>query len=259
MSPHTILILGKELHGIPWESMPCLDGHSVSRLSSLYDLRERILMMKSPSDDSVPGFHIPCNTGTYILNPSSDLAKTQSRFEKPLSSLTSWSNIIDRTPSEAEFCNALTPSSCTGTSSPSPSSSLLLYFGHGSGGQYVRSRRIKRLRLSTSTTSKSSSASPSSTSCTHTSPALTPTCNTTLLFGCSSASLRTASEFEPFGTPKTYLAAGAPALLGSLWDVTDGDCDAFAGGVLERWGLLEKGACRESEAKKGGKLSLIHI
>jgi len=23
--------------------------------------------------------------------------------------------------------------------------------------------------------------------------------------------------------------------------------------VLERWGLLEKGACRESEAKKGGK------
>jgi len=76
-----------------------------------------------------------------------------------------------------------------------------------------------------------------------------PTCNTALLFGCSSASLRGASEFEPYGTPKTYLAAGAPALLGSLWDVTDGDCDAFAAGVLERWGLLQNGSCKVDSGK----------
>jgi separase len=234
-APHTILILDKQLHAFPWESMPCLGGRSVSRLSSLYDLRERILAMGIGHNTSShqPGFHISFDTGSYILNPSGDLAKTQSRFQKPLSSLP-WFNIIDRVPSEEEFLNCL--SDANSASSPS---SILLYFGHGSGAQYVRSRRIKRLRTKAPTLSR----------------APIPTCNTALLFGCSSASLREVSEFEPFGTPKTYLAAGAPALLGSLWDVTDGDCDAFSGGVLERWGLLEPGACKEIEAgkKKKGK------
>jgi separase len=233
-APHTILILDKQLHAFPWESMPCLEGHSVSRLTSLYDLRERILAMNSHDSIHELGFHISVESGSYILNPSGDLAKTHSRFQKPLSTLP-WTNIINRMPKEDEFLSCLNNSSTNETAH-----SMLLYFGHGSGAQYVRSRRIKRLR----TKSPSSTQPP------------TPTCNTALLFGCSSASLREVSEFEPFGTPKTYLAAGAPALLGSLWDVTDGDCDAFAGSVLERWGLLEPGACKEIEAgkKKKGKV-----
>lgn len=234
---HTILILDKQLHAFPWESLPCLDQRSVSRLSSLYDLRERILAMRQEPEALEPGYHIPIKTGTYILNPSGDLTKTQSRFEKPLSALHDWTSIIKQPPAEDAFLKALTPASAISpTSDSQSSSSLLLYFGHGSGAQYVRSRRIKRLR-----TQRQTNASPS------------VTCNTTLLFGCSSASLREVSEFEPYGTPKTYLAAGAPALLGSLWDVTDGDCDAFAGGVLERWGLLEKGACAQVESGKKKK------
>lgn len=53
------------------------------------------------------------------------------------------------------------------------------------------------------------------------------------------------------------MASGAPALLGSLWDVTDGDIDRFAGRVLERWGLLKRGSVEAQEgglaAAKGGK------
>lgn len=192
--------------------------------------------MRQQPEAPESGFHIPITTGTYILNPSRDLAKTQARFEKPLSALRSWSSMINQPPSEDSFLKALTPPSPPTSDPSSPSSSLLLYFGHGSGAQYVRSRRIKRLR-----TQRQANATPS------------VTCNTTLLFGCSSASLREVSEFEPYGTPKTYLAAGAPALLGSLWDVTDGDCDAFAGGVLERWGLLEKGSCAQVDSGKRKK------
>lgn len=193
--------------------------------------------MRAEPEAKEPGFHISGARGTYILNPSGDLTKTQSRFEKPLSALAKWDNIINRPPTEDEFLGALEHTSST-TDTSAPDKSLLLYFGHGSGAQYVRSRRIKRLR--TLDHPHTPDQPPY------------PTCNTALLFGCSSASLREASEFEPYGTPKTYLAAGAPALLGSLWDVTDGDCDAFAAGVLERWGMLETGSCKV-ESGKGRK------
>jgi len=160
-----------------------------------------------------PGYEVNPSNGTYMLNPSGDLSKTQSRFEKPLSTLTAshtgWSSIIARPPTESEFATALTSPNRT-------SPSLLLYFGHGSGAQYIRSKTIRNLA---------------------------PRCGVALLFGCSSVSLQEAGQFEPYGTPKSYLAAGSPAVLGSLWDVTDGDVDKFAAGVLERWGLLERGAC----------------
>lgn len=219
---HTILVLDKRLQAFPWESMPCLEGQSVSRVPSLYCLYERIVAMQQqnmPASAS-PGYHVGSSYGTYILNPSSDLSKTQMRFENSLSTLATcrkWSSVIDRPPTESEFTAAL-------TSSSTQNASLLLYFGHGSGAQYIRSRTIKRLA---------------------------PRCNVALLFGCSSVSLTEAGEFEPYGTPKTYLAAGSPAVLGSLWDVTDGDVDKFAGGVLERWGLFEKGACIADGATAG--------
>lgn len=53
--------------------------------------------------------------------------------------------------------------------------------------------------------------------------------------------------------PKTYLVAGAPAVLGALWDVTDGDVDAFAAGVLWRWGLLGRQEVVDIGGKGGGR------
>jgi separase len=35
----------------------------------------------------------------------------------------------------------------------------------------------------------------------------------------------------------SYLTAGAPAVVGMLWDVTDKDCDRFAVKAGELWGL----------------------
>jgi separase len=43
--------------------------------------------------------------------------------------------------------------------------------------------------------------------------------------------------YEPSGMLASYLTAGAPAVVGMLWDVTDKDCDRFAVKAGELWGL----------------------
>jgi separase len=200
---HTILILDKALHSFPWESLPCMDGLAVSRLPSLGCLRERILGQdKNGPKDAPDGHYISRENGSYILNPSGDLKHTQTTFQKPLQSLNDWDGIINRTPTEEEVKVALV------------SKDVLLYFGHGSGAQYIRAREIKKLEK----------------------------CAVTILMGCSSGALVETGQFEPYGPPTTYMHAGCPALVATLWDVTDKDIDRFAKSTLEHWGLFESGS-----------------
>lgn len=206
---HTILILDKGLHIFPWESLPCLRGQSVSRLPSLLCLRNRLSMIQAKKDPSV-GIEIDRASGSYILNPSSDLKGTEDTFASRFaSSLPSFTSIIARPPTESEFKSCLTESP------------LCLYFGHGSGAQFIRGRTIRRLDK----------------------------CAVTFLMGCSSSKLVECGEFEPYGVPWNYMHAGAPALVGTLWDVTDKDIDRFAMKTLENWGLLSEEECRKEEAK----------
>ncbi|KAI0145956.1 peptidase family C50-domain-containing protein [Hypoxylon sp. NC0597] len=227
---HTILILDKSLHAFPWESLPCLQGLAVSRVPSLDCLRRLILEAKSAqsnpvdTDDdqlSIPdareGHHISINSGTYILNPSSDLKNTQATFGNPLSTLPpAWNSIEMREPTEAEFEAALTDKD------------LLLYFGHGSGAQYIRGRTIRKMDKCKAVA---------------------------LLMGCSSASLADVGRFESHGPVRNYMLAGSPAVVGTLWDVTDRDIDRFAGRVFEEWGLMPRGTFAEETNGKGKKVA----
>jgi separase len=162
-------------------------------------LRERIMQMQNTSSDqSRPGYYIKRTSGAYILNPASDLANTQKMFEKDLGSLAGeWTRIVNRAPTEAEFCENLS------------SKDLLLYFGHGSGEHYVPSQSIKKLDR----------------------------CAVACLMGCSSGRLKDAGEFEPYGMPVNYLLAGCPAVVANLWDVTDRDIDKITKEVFSSWGL----------------------
>ena len=231
---HTILILDKNLHVFPWESLPCLQSLSISRLPSLAALRERLLAAKvsSQTAEPQPGHYISANKGgTSILNPSGDLAHTLKTIRPRLDTMSGdWTHITSRAPSEAEFENALRDQD------------LLLYFGHGSGAQYVRSKTVKRLYQD-----EDSAEGPNSR------------CATTLLFGCSSAHLTENGIYEPSGMLASYLAAGAPAVVGMLWDVTDKDCDRFAVRAGELWGLWpesDEGASSEATGSKGkGKIA----
>ncbi|KAL9103560.1 MAG: hypothetical protein Q9163_001398 [Psora crenata] len=201
---HTILILDKHLHCIPWESLPCLRGRSVSRMPSLACLRMRILQQREQKSrgPSLPAgedvLRVTQQNGAFVLNPAGDLNNTQKKFEGLMQNLPCWEGIIQREPEEAEMKDYL------------ENHGIFLYFGHGSGGQYIRSKTIKKLGK----------------------------CAVALLMGCSSGALAEAGDFEPYGTPINYMHAGCPALLATLWDVTDKDIDRFSQTALEKWGLF---------------------
>ena len=237
---HLILILDKRLQNFPWESMPYLQGSSVSRVGSMVSLQERILAMRrhvSPSRcDNLPADAIDCHvvsriSGTYILNPSGDLTSTQTTLSPALTKLptglsSSWTAVVQRAPSETEFTTALSQSS------------MLLYFGHGGGSQYVRPKAIKRLE-----------------SCSE----------VVWLMGCSSGAVTEYGQLEPFAVPLAYLQAASQAttpleedvattesggtqcmaVVATLWDVTDKDIDRFSLAMGEEWGLFSP-----SEASK---------
>lgn len=209
---HTILILDKALHAFPWESLPCMNGLAVSRLPSLSCLRDRILLQHNVADGKTEGHYVNRESGAYVLNPGGDLKSTQTSFEGTLNALSEWNAIVKREPSEPEFREIL------------ESKDILLYFGHGSGAQYIRAKTIKRLEK----------------------------CAVAVLMGCSSGALNEAGHFEPYGPPMDYMLAGCPALVATLWDVTDQDIDRFAKGMFEDWGLFKSGE-GQNEKGKGKK------
>jgi separase len=159
---------------------------------------------------SSSGATVKRESGAYVLNPTGDLRSTQTTFEQDFSRFKSWNAIVQREPTEDEFRDSL------------EKKDLFLYFGHGSGAQYIRGRTVKRLTQ----------------------------CAVTFLMGCSSGSLTETGEYEPYGTPMNYLHAGSPALVATLWDVTDRDIDRFTTTTLDAWGLVDKNDKQKSEEQE---------
>ena len=193
----------------------------MSRVPSLSCLRDRLLSQRHGNSQSFArsstyeSIRVDRNMGASILNPGGDLTATQEKFEEPLQELSDWETIIQREPTESEMQNLL------------ENRELFLYFGHGSGSQYIRSRTIKKLER----------------------------CAVALLMGCSSGVLTEAGDFESYGTPMNYMHAGSPAVLATLWDVTDKDIDKFSHTVLEKWGLFSKSQAptTQSPVKRTGR------
>lgn len=138
------------------------------------------------------------NNCHYVLNPGRDLPRTQERFQSIFENSPGWSGLTAVAPKEAEISKML------------EKGDFFVYMGHGGGQQYIRSSKIKSLEK----------------------------CCPTLLLGCSSGALEEAGEYEPWGTPVSYLVAGCPMLVANMWDVTDKDIDKFSSGMLERWGAF---------------------
>lgn len=203
---HTVLVLDKALDAFPWESLPCMRGAAASRVPSLACLGQLVAQADvagAAAAGRPPGHVVSGRAGTYMLNPSADLAKTQAYFEPVLARLGgAWTGTAGRAPAESDFARALA------------GSELLLYFGHGSGAQYIRGRTVRRLARCRAAA---------------------------FLMGCSSAALTEAGDFESHGAVRNYMLAGCPAVVGTLWDVTDGDIDRFAGRAFEEWGLVPRG------------------
>lgn len=215
---HLILVLDKRLQAFPWENLPCLEKCSVSRVDSMLTLRDRLAQMKQHSDTSEGHYEVSRRSGSYILNPASDLKTTETTLGPALSKLAAsqeggWTSIVGTAPSEDDFRQKFSDSS------------MLLYFGHGAGSQYIGQRQIRRLDK----------------------------CSEVVwLMGCSSGAVTEYDELEPTAVPFAYLVAGhsssdenseqqdrskCMAVVSNLWDVTDKDIDRFSLAVGEEWGL----------------------
>uniref|UniRef100_T1IUX7 separase n=1 Tax=Strigamia maritima TaxID=126957 RepID=T1IUX7_STRMM len=190
-----ILILGKEIECLPWESMPIIRDNSVSRMPSLC-LLEGHLSWQISQSSSVFMRGVDTDKTYFILNPSDDLFHTQATFEDWFKNTQKWPGVIGRPPTEDEFSNGLTLHD------------LFIYCGHGSGGKYLSGDVIQRLYCSA--------------------VALLMGCSSGKLRSLGRG-------LEPTGTVLQYLLAGCPSIVADLWDVTDRDIDRFLESLLTLW------------------------
>jgi separase len=106
---HLLLALDKNVHSLPWESMPCLRGRAVSRVPSLPVLLDQVALGKIMQPGSTRRT-VNSKKTHFILNPSGDLVKTQAAFEpflKDMQERAGWKGVIGQKPSELEMTNIL--------------------------------------------------------------------------------------------------------------------------------------------------------
>ncbi|KAF8212071.1 peptidase family C50-domain-containing protein [Mycena galopus ATCC 62051] len=158
------------------------------------------------------------STGYCVLNPSGDLVRTEGRFKGWVDDMekVGWQSVVGQAPTEHQFLDALRKKD------------LVVYFGHGGAEQYLRSHKIRNL----------------------------PRCAATMLWGCSSGTLREMGDFDRVGTPYNYMLAGCPTLVANLWDVTDRDIDIFSQSVFDKLKLTVDGV-RSWEVAREGQTSLV--
>ncbi|KAL3230721.1 hypothetical protein RNJ44_01170 [Nakaseomyces bracarensis] len=193
---HTFIIVGNMCHNIPWESLSLFKDRSTSRvpsLSSLFELLEKhkyqlpILIDKKK--------HI-----SMIVNPNSDLTRTENKFKDIFSEIESTRSgsklLVNQKPSESQFLDFL-------------KANVFIYIGHGGGEQYIRHSVIKQ--------------------CDYLPPVF--------LLGCSSASMRDNNILHSTCISLSYIIGSSPMVVGNLWDVTDKDIDKFSISVFEKTAL----------------------
>jgi len=111
------LLLGKHMHRIPWESLPCVTNASITitRVPSMKLVAYRSLK-------SLPQYIDPTSS-FYVLNPKGDLITTEQTLA-PLFSKLDWEGIIQGFPDPQVIETVL------------GKRDLFVYCGHGSGREY---------------------------------------------------------------------------------------------------------------------------
>lgn len=195
---HIILNTSSECASFPWESMNMLKNKSVSRVPSMQLLVDMLKKREFPlrafeEKDSV----------FYIVNPGTDLKRTQERFEPVLSLRQNATGLIGEKPEEDYLVSNLYRSN------------LFVYLGHGGGEQYMRSSTLMNAKFN----ERSNDLCPA------------------LLMGCSSGAVENNGRLGITSNVHTWLMCGSPMVVANLWDVTDKDIDIFGLSLLAKWGF----------------------
>lgn len=266
LPPALVLVLCEYTQPLPWESVPTLRGAAaaglcVCRAPALALAHPARWASSSASSFPAPsapfsaraaawsgaarhgalGPHLPRLSPrapplAYVLNPGGDLPRTQAALAPVLEAygeaLASAVGVPPGTPPAW---------ACVGREPPRETllpalaaASVYVYCGHGAGESF----------LSKSALAETSSRVP---------PAL--------LMGCSSGRLVPAGglAMEPDGPALAFLLAGAPAVVGALWDVTDKDLDRYTKGLLELWPLGKGKVESATSSKSSGLAQALHF
>ena len=212
-----ILILDEHIHRLPVESMAMFENQAITRMPSLpfvlAALQESYFMNSNPIPKEVDP-----NRVHYILDPEQNLSETASKIEPALTNLASengweWKGCVGEMPTPKLMSNALTQEN-----------GLILYCGHGGGEKFFSRSQVEDFINCYSPEDKSVPRRGCS--------------SVVLLMGCSSGKLKSVNSpkdntsgfvypmhYEPEGIALSYIYAGAPCVVGNLWDVTDRDID----------------------------------
>lgn len=119
---HLFLVLDRGLCELPWESMPVLRAHAVSRLPSL------AFLPALPAPRTLDG-----ERTSYLLNPGGDLVRSEARFAPALRAHHAWRGTVGRAPVLDEAVQALARTD------------TFLYFGHAGGEMYIQPIALRTL------------------------------------------------------------------------------------------------------------------
>jgi len=234
----TVLILDEHLQRFPFESMPMFDKKAVTRVPSLPFLLASLNEMKSRGlSHELPGVHphkVKC-----VIDPECNLTETALNIGPALDAIAkkndcTWESVIGAKPS-LDFM----------TKSISEQDGLLLYCGHGGGEMVISRKNIEDMMVVSSN---------------HDSLQFQRGCKSAVvLMGCSSGKLQSVNTprenpsgsfyeilYEPEGIALSYIVAGAPCVVGNLWDVTDRDIDRYCLTLMENF----FGDCEDAGSSK---------
>ncbi|KAJ8713144.1 hypothetical protein PYW08_008448 [Mythimna loreyi] len=184
-----ILIVDEMLDTFPWETLPILNQHPVSRMENIHFL---YYLYKVHENDVIDGyFAAKCDVGRYVINPEKNLDRMENRMTSFVEYwCPEWQGHIGEPPSAQDFISHLSDAD------------VFLYCGHGDGCQLAAGggggAGVEGARG-------------------------TAVC---VLSGCGSVRLTTYAPRAPPAAAHHHLhIAGCPMVVGMLWEVTDLEVD----------------------------------
>ncbi|XP_064643663.1 uncharacterized protein LOC135497747 [Lineus longissimus] len=118
-----ILVLDRLLQRVPFECLPVLHGHPVTRMFSLHTLSALLTQAKLDADN-VFNNGVDQDRGFFVLNPDGNLAQTEKRL-LPVFAEYKWLGISGVKPTQKQYKTAVSDYD------------LFLYSGHGCGRKYL--------------------------------------------------------------------------------------------------------------------------
>jgi separase len=213
------LLLDENLHRFPFEGMPSLLGNSVCRVPSLSFVLASLLDRNGNEPNQT--LAVDPTMVSFVLDPERNLISTRNRIRPILDGLAmdhncDWSAVVGEIPSASFFEDGL----CR-------ENGLFMFFGHGGAQTCFSRKQVENLIGGRDGHDARACRS------------------TVILMGCSSGRLVSVNRkhshsidqiplyYEPEGIALSYLWAGAPCVVGNLWDVTDRDIDRYSATLME--------------------------